>query len=186
MTSHKSRQTCKAWLKSQKKTTHPLWEMGWMVICHHNKLNNIFDMILHIPWPVCGYITLTKICIMSFWSSIINFTTTIQPSAPPLNWLQHLALSWVKPLHPPRIVIGIPSRELVHIHIPYRLKKAPFKSMSFRTSSSVGCCWWRKSCEPVEVDSLAHYLQGFIHPGFPGLLPSTKCQECHTSPLFCC
>ena len=25
-------------------------------------------------------------------------------------------------------------------------------------------CWWLKSCEPVEVGSLSHYLQGSIHP----------------------
>ena len=25
-------------------------------------------------------------------------------------------------------------------------------------------CWWLKSCTPVEVGSLSHYLQGFIHP----------------------
>ena len=28
------------------------------------------------------------------------------------------------------------------------------------------CCWWKKSSSPVEVGSLSHYLQGFIHvPG---------------------
>jgi len=26
------------------------------------------------------------------------------------------------------------------------------------------CCWWKKSCKPVEVVGLSHYLQGFIHP----------------------
>ena len=24
--------------------------------------------------------------------------------------------------------------------------------------------WWKKHCEPVEVGSLSHYLQSFIHP----------------------
>ena len=36
------------------------------------------------------------------------------------------------------------------------------------TSSSCGgfntTCWWKESCYPVEVGSLSHYLQGFVHP----------------------
>ena len=33
-------------------------------------------------------------------------------------------------------------------------------------------CWWQKSGQPVEVGSLSHYLQDFIHPR-AGSLPST-------------
>ena len=166
MTSHKSRQTRKAWLKSQKKTTHPLWEMRWMVICHHNQLN-ISDMILHITWPVCGYIT---------------FSTSSELAAAPGPVMGKTIAS------PKALVIGIPLQGTSLISIsPTVYKSAPFESMIFRTSISVGCCWWRKSGEPVEVDSLAHYLQGFIHPRwFAGFLPSTKWQECHTSPVFLC
>ena len=37
-----------------------------------------------------------------------------------------------------------------------------------------GYCWWKKSCYPVEVGSLSHYLQGLIHARWlAGLLPST-------------
>ena len=44
-------------------------------------------------------------------------------------------------------VIGLIHNRVPHIH-----------------SQKLTYCWWKKSGSPVEVGSLSHYLQGFVHP----------------------